>query len=197
MRPVNLARRVQAGSPCRTCSIRRARSDPSNAGRRVTSSYSVAPRAYKSLYGGRTSRRTVFCRHVPQRADNVAGARQLIAALGLGQAEVGDPDLALSVQQQVGGLDVAVEDALLVGILQSLRHLDADPRHAAKILRLGLVGQLRSRARWRRVRVRRGRSRLTAVFRLRGTGGRRSPFSRLCLIGGKAATSKSTRQDDR
>ena len=87
-------------------------------------------------------------RHVPQRAHDVAGARQLVAVLGLGQAEVGDPDFALGVEQEVGGLDVAVEDALLVSILEGLGDLDADPRHAAKILGLGLVGQLRSIAGW-------------------------------------------------
>ena len=55
---------------------------------------------------------------------------ELVAVLGLGQAEVGDPDLALGVEQQVGRLDVAVEDALLMSVFERLGHLDADPRHA-------------------------------------------------------------------
>ena len=62
-----------------------------------------------------------------KRADDVAGARQLVAVLGLGQAEIGDPDLALGIEQEVGGLDVAVENALLVGVFQGLGDLDADP----------------------------------------------------------------------
>ena len=50
--------------------------------------------------------------HVADRADDVAGVRQVVALDRLGQPEVGDPDGALSVEQKVGGLDVAVEDTL-------------------------------------------------------------------------------------
>ena len=46
-------------------------------------------------------------------------------AVGLGQAEVGDPDAALGVEQQVRRLDVAVDDPLAVGVGQRLGHLDA------------------------------------------------------------------------
>ena len=37
------------------------------------------------------------------------------------------------VQQQVRRLDVAVEDALPVGVLQGVGHLDADPGHALPV----------------------------------------------------------------
>ena len=53
--------------------------------------------------------------------------------VGLGQAEVGHPDGAAGVQQQVRRLDVAVEDALLVGVLQRLGHLHADLGHALPV----------------------------------------------------------------
>ena len=75
-------------------------------------------------------------------------------AVGLGQAEVGDPDAALGVEQQVRRLDVAVDDPLAVGIGQGLGHLDADLGHAAVVVVparlgggvLGLAGQDRRRA---------------------------------------------------
>ncbi len=68
-------------------------------------------------------------RHVPQRADDVAGVRQVLGAGRLGQPEVGHPDVALAIQEQVRRLDVAVEDALAVGMRERLGHLDPDPRH--------------------------------------------------------------------
>ena len=43
-----------------------------------------------------------------------------------GQAEVGDPEFAVVVEQQVGRLDVAVEDAVLVGVVEGLGRLDAE-----------------------------------------------------------------------
>ena len=56
--------------------------------------------------------------HVPQRADDVAGVGQVVVGDRLGQAEVGDPDGPVEVEQQVRGLDVAVEDPLRVGVGQ-------------------------------------------------------------------------------
>ena len=74
--------------------------------------------------------------------------RQVLLVVGLGQAEVGHPDGPVGVEQQVRRLDVAVEDPLVVGVLQGVGHLDADPRHALPVgLPPGLApGRLAARA---------------------------------------------------
>ena len=54
-------------------------------------------------------------------------------SVDLGQAEVGDPDGPLVVEQQVRRLDVAVDHPLAVGVGQRLGHLHADPRRLAGI----------------------------------------------------------------
>ena len=61
-------------------------------------------------------------RHVAQRADEVAGVGQG-RVLRLDEAEVAHPEHAGGVQEQVGRLDVAVNDAVGVGIGQRLGHL--------------------------------------------------------------------------
>ena len=68
------------------------------------------------------------------------------SVVGLGQAEVGDPDVARVVQQQVGRLDVAVQDALAGGVGQGVGHLHADAGHALPVLaaRLAQRGRLGS-----------------------------------------------------
>ncbi len=73
-------------------------------------------------------------RQVADRPQDVAGGRQAVV-LGLGQAEVGDPDHAGVVQQQVRRLDVAVDDPPGVGVGQALRRLAANLRHAAEVRR--------------------------------------------------------------
>ena len=55
-----------------------------------------------------------------------AGERVVISAPGLGEAEVEDLDLALRGQLDVRGLEVAVHDALLVGLLQRVGDLAGD-----------------------------------------------------------------------
>ncbi len=57
-------------------------------------------------------------RQVTQGPDHVAGGGQVLLARRLGQPEIGDPDVAVQVQEQVGRLDVAVQDTLLVGVLE-------------------------------------------------------------------------------
>ena len=54
--------------------------------------------------------------HVAQRAQQVAGHGQLSVALALGQAEVGDPEVAAAVHQQVRRLNVAVDDPQAVRV---------------------------------------------------------------------------------
>ena len=71
--------------------------------------------------------------HVAERAQDVAGVGQPLV-LALGQAEVGDPDDPRVVEQQVGRLDVAVDDAAGVGVGQPLRRLAADLGHAPEEL---------------------------------------------------------------
>ena len=55
-----------------------------------------------------------------------AGERVVVSAPGLGEAEVEDLDLALRGQLDVRGLEVAVHDALLVGLLEGLGDLHRD-----------------------------------------------------------------------
>ena len=59
----------------------------------------------------------LFRRHVLRRADHVAGLGELGVGMGGdgGHAEVHDLEQALVVDQDVGGLQVAVHDADLVG----------------------------------------------------------------------------------
>ena len=69
----------------------------------------------------------LFGRHVVRRADGQAAGRQRDLVLGLaeqlGDAEVGDLHPALRVEQDVLRLDVAVQDAFVVGELERLANL--------------------------------------------------------------------------
>ena len=67
------------------------------------------------------------------------GGRHARVRFQAGQAEVGDPGFAALVEQDVGRLHVAVEDAVLVGVVQALRNFDADLGDAAEIA-LGVGG---------------------------------------------------------
>ena len=65
--------------------------------------------------------------HVPQGPDQVLRLRQVVPLLELGQAEVGDPDVPQRIQDQVGRLDVAVQDTSLVRVSQGVGDLGAQP----------------------------------------------------------------------
>ena len=71
--------------------------------------------------------------HVAERAGQVAGERQAGVPLHVGHAEIGDPEVAAPVQQQVGRLDVAVDDPLVVCVAERLGGLDAQPGDRAEI----------------------------------------------------------------
>ena len=66
--------------------------------------------------------------HVPQRPHHVAGVRQILLVLRLREPEIGDPDVAAGIQEQVRRLDVSMQHARLVGIGQRLGHLHRDAR---------------------------------------------------------------------
>ena len=68
--------------------------------------------------------------HVGRRPDHEPGVGQLLVARALqrpSDAEVGDQRVAVPREQQVLGLDVPVDHAVLVGVLQRLRRLARDP----------------------------------------------------------------------
>ncbi len=71
--------------------------------------------------------------HVSQRPDHVAGHRQAGFGLHPRQAEVGDPEVAPGVDQQVGRLDVAVDDPQRMRVIQRLGRLHAQVGHGAEI----------------------------------------------------------------
>jgi len=67
----------------------------------------------------------LFGRHEVGRSQHVAGGRQPRLAEQAGDAEVRELDRSVVGDQQVGGLDVAVDDAAVVGVLQRGADCDA------------------------------------------------------------------------
>ena len=57
----------------------------------------------------------------------------MCAAVELGNAEVGQLDVVLGVNQQVSGLEIAVNDAAIVCVLQSRRNGHANSRNLAQL----------------------------------------------------------------
>ena len=57
--------------------------------------------------------------------------RQVEAAADPGQAKVGDPEVALFIDQEVRGLDVAMQDVVGVGVFQGQGGLPAEPGDVA------------------------------------------------------------------
>ena len=72
-----------------------------------------------------------FGRHVAERADEVARVSETFSAFCFREAEIGHPDVAAGIEQQVRWLDVAMQDAFGVGIRQCFGNLQSDAGHAA------------------------------------------------------------------
>ena len=65
----------------------------------------------------------LFGRHVGRRSQDIAGHRQRgLARLALGQAEVHDVRLVAGVEHDVARLQIAVDDAVLVGVMERVGH---------------------------------------------------------------------------
>ena len=127
-------------------------------------------------------------RHVAERADHVARVREILLIGQLGEAEIGNPNEPLLVEQEVAGLDVAVKRALAVGVVQSTGRLGANAGNAPPVGRPQRLGALRARRiahAWRGVRsgalsfVVRPGGRLACAVRLR-LGPRATDRAKVC-----------------
>ena len=65
--------------------------------------------------------------HVSRSAEGLVGFSQVEAAADPGQAEIGDPEVALFIDQEVRGLDVAMQDVVGVGVFQGRCGLSGEP----------------------------------------------------------------------
>ncbi len=123
--------------------------------------------------------------HEPQRPDQVVRLREIVALDQLGQAEVGDPDVALGVEQEIGRLDVAMDDPLAVGVVERIGDLGTQPGDLAEVDRIRADRRTtccrnRRRARRRRRRpepIGRAQSRTRPDPSGRGRGTRSAPGS--------------------
>ena len=77
-----------------------------------------------------------FGGHVLQSPDQVVGLGQVFAALEFGESEVGHPGGAVSIEQQVRRLDVAVQHTSPVGVVERIGHCRADPGDLAVVAQL-------------------------------------------------------------
>ena len=78
--------------------------------------------------------RGLLGRHVGRSAQHAAGEGHALLPLdSLGQAEVGDVRVALVIQEDIGRLQVAMEDAALVGMVDGIGDLSHDPRGLARV----------------------------------------------------------------
>ena len=69
--------------------------------------------------------------HVAERAQQVAGHREVRAAFDAGEPKVGEPQTAALIDEQIRGLDVAMDDAARVGVLERFGRLHRQLRGSA------------------------------------------------------------------
>src|SRR5262249_22478383 len=65
--------------------------------------------------------------HVTQSSQQVAGASQAHFILKTSQTEVGDPEVASGVDEEVSRFDIAVEDSQAMSVLERLGGLLTEP----------------------------------------------------------------------
>lgn len=65
--------------------------------------------------------------HVAKRSQQVAAHGEIRLGLGHGQAEVGNPEMSAGIHNQVGRLDIPVDHAHGVSMLERLGRLNAQP----------------------------------------------------------------------
>ena len=105
-----------------------------------------APEAVHVGRGGHVLAADLLGRHVVQRAERLARAGQQASLGVLRQAEVGDVDDALVVQQDVRGLHVAVDEVLRVEGVEPLAGLAAHPDGERQVDRAVALDHLGERA---------------------------------------------------
>ncbi len=73
--------------------------------------------------------------HIAQGAHQFTSGAQAGMTLQQRNAEIGNPQVAAPVHQQVGRLDVAVDHTLLMRMVQGLGRIDAQLGHVAEVPR--------------------------------------------------------------
>ena len=77
--------------------------------------------------------RGLLGRHIVWRTDEHPGACQVLRlGCGLGNAKVGQCGLVVLAHKNIGRLDVAVDKALLVGVIECVRYLLDDARRPSR-----------------------------------------------------------------
>ncbi len=83
--------------------------------------------------------------HVEHGAHEVAADRQALLALEASEAKVEDAELALNIEDQVGGLYITVDDALRMRVLETVRDVGKGFRQSTEIRDLVLGPERRLR----------------------------------------------------